>query len=105
MLLKRAQNIWQIWCRHGCPGTVDFILKQTEKRNSDARDLCGKWNRAHKCNKLTFNFWEIEEMYYKLGIPFASKKSDLILQRANLDRNNYFTMEDYVKVYCEEMQR
>lgn len=39
-------------------------------------DLVGKWERNRMCNELIFNFGELSEMYWKLGMNFALRRSD-----------------------------
>jgi hypothetical protein len=39
-------------------------------------DLVNKWERNRMCNELIFNFGELSEMYWKLGMNFALRRSD-----------------------------
>ena len=68
-------------------------------------DLVAKWEQNRMCNELIFNFGELSEMFWKLGMNFALRRSDQILQRANKDRNDEFDVEDFVTIYKLEVKK
>lgn len=83
VLLKRAQGIFKIFCRHGVPDEIRLVLDRARNlANEEGKpmgDLVKKWEENRMCNELIFNFGELEALYSKLGMDYALRRSDKIL--------------------------
>jgi hypothetical protein len=62
------------------PDEVRLVLDKARnfanEEGKPMEDLVGKWERNRMCNELIFNFGELSEMFWKLGMDFALRRSD-----------------------------
>jgi hypothetical protein len=112
-LLKRAQQIMGIFCRHKVPEEVKFILDQAQSladREADTElrkqfntfgnegaqkvDIClfgeslaWQWEKSRVCNHLDFNFLEIEEMIKQVGYKNWNRRTYDMFFKTGRDKN------------------
>lgn len=110
VLLKRAQKIFGIKCKHPHTPEMDFVLehignKKYMNQKKEKIHLLKTWKKNNWCEQIDFSDKEIYGLFKAIGEFYARKKTDDIMFRGSIDQDANFTQQEFVLAYRAEMLR